>query len=69
MVLHANRFVSMCSNPKLWGGIQNGGLKERLGSTIYYTNLMRQKKSLLESGNQVGNKQLYSLLNAFNAKP
>lgn len=27
MVLHANRFVSMCSNPKLWGDIQNGDLK------------------------------------------
>lgn len=33
-----------------------GGYFQRLESTIYYTNLMRWKNSLLELGNQAGSK-------------
>lgn len=38
---------------------------KRLRSTIYYTNLMRWRNPLLELGNQVGSKQMYSLLIPF----
>ena len=51
--------------PPKTGGDFRMEAHNRLRSTIYYTNSMRWKSPLLELGNQVGSKQMYSLAISF----